>query len=726
MLDQGRYAEAELLNIEALELVRRLEFPADSQVNAQVLSELAASLSLQNKETEALERYSELDRATAGWQAARRQAIELSPARIFLLVAGNNLEAGIAAATSLVKLETARVGAGHYATALARGALAIGLARAGREAEALGEFKASVPVLIGSARETAANDDAAALAVSTERMRDVVEAFVALTVKRGQAAQAAIDTFPLSDVLRGQSVQRALVSAAARMSSANAPLGAKVREEQDLEKQINARLAHLTAVLAVPSEEGDGNVVLQLNQAIERLRAARVAARKELSTRFPEYVELTSPRPPSAEEMRKALRADEAIISFFFGRSDSFAWVIPKEGPPTVRALGIPALQIERMIADLRRALEPDVRSIADIPPFNIALAHRLYEILLKPLEQSWKEAKHLLIATNGALGLLPLSLLPTEKMDVKVDTDPWFSGYRGVRWLARTHSVTVIPSVVSLRTLRSLPPPAKAREPFIAFGDPYFSAEQAAAAQEEQSASVASDVVQLRRRSTPSADRVTSADLAKLPRLPDTADELHAVAQALGVDGAKSLRLGKNANEAAVRAEALSRFSIVGFATHGLLPGDLNGLHEPALALTAPEVAGVEGDGLLTMTEIMTLKLDADWVILSACNTGSGTSSSAEALSGLGRAFFYAGTRALLTTNWSVDSPSARELVADIFARLAHTTSLNRSEALRQSMLNLIDHGGYVQDGTMAYSYAHPLFWAPYSVVGDGGSLQN
>jgi CHAT domain-containing protein len=131
-----------------------------------------------------------------------------------------------------------------------------------------------------------------------------------------------------------------------------------------------------------------------------------------------------------------------------------------------------------------------------------------------------------------------------------------------------------------------------------------------------------------------------------------------------------------------------------------------------------------VDGDGLLTMEEILGLKLDADWVVLSACNTGTGAGAGAEGASGLGRAFFYAGTRALLVTNWSVHSQSARELVTDLFRRQASDPKITRGEALRQAMISLIDQGGYV-DGTgkMLFSYAHPLFWAPYSIIGDGGA---
>ena len=152
-------------------------------------------------------------------------------------------------------------------------------------------------------------------------------------------------------------------------------------------------------------------------------------------------------------------------------------------------------------------------------------------------------------------------------------------------------------------------------------------------------------------------------------------------------------------------------------------MPGELNGLTQPALALSSPTVTGGDGDGLLTMEEILGLKLDADWVVLSACNTGAGAGAGAEAASGLGRAFFYAGTRALLVTNWSVHSQSARELVTDLFRRQAQDPKLTRGEALRQAMMALVDGPGYTgADGKTEFAYAHPLFWAPYTIIGDGG----
>jgi CHAT domain-containing protein len=331
------------------------------------------------------------------------------------------------------------------------------------------------------------------------------------------------------------------------------------------------------------------------------------------------------------------------------------------------------------------------------------------------------------------------LGLLPTAPAQIDATTTPMFAGYRNVPWLARTHAVTVIPSASALLTLRRLPPGSPSRDKFIGFGDAYFNAQEAAeaegsaladktqvaaaAAETDATADVATRGVPLKRRASPHTEEADTAELAMLPRLPDTRLELLAMAKALDVDPAKALYLGRDANEEKVETLDLSHYRIVAFATHGLVPGDIDGLTQPALALTAPDVAGVKGDGLLTMEKILALKLDADWVVLSACNTAAGAGAGAEAASGLGSAFFYAGTRALLVTNWSVQSTSARELITDLFRRQGADPTLSRSEALRQAMMALLDGPGSVDEaGRTVFSYAHPLFWAPYSVIGDGG----
>ena len=198
---------------------------------------------------------------------------------------------------------------------------------------------------------------------------------------------------------------------------------------------------------------------------------------------------------------------------------------------------------------------------------------------------------------------------------------------------------------------------------------------------------------------------------------LPETADELCAVARDLRV-GEKDVWLGNRATEAEIKrlseAGELDKYRIIHFATHGALAGQVGGNSEPGLVLTPPDTATERDDGYLSASEIASLKLDADWVILSACNTAAEGTEGAEALSGLARAFFYAGARALLVSHWSVDSEATVKLITGAVNRMAADKTVGRAEAMRQSMLAMMDRGEPYE--------AHPAIWAPFIVVGEGG----
>src|SRR5262249_39485091 len=149
---------------------------------------------------------------------------------------------------------------------------------------------------------------------------------------------------------------------------------------------------------------------------------------------------------------------------------------------------------------------------------------------------------------------------------------------------------------------------------------------------------------------------------------LPETADELCVVAQAMKAQTGRDILLGAKATEREVKrlstSGELAQYRVVHFATHGFLGGVLTGNREPGLILTPPATGTEEDDGYLSASEIAALKLDADWVILSACNTAAGSATSAEALSGLARAFIYAQARALLVSHWEVYSDATVKLI--------------------------------------------------------------
>jgi CHAT domain-containing protein/tetratricopeptide (TPR) repeat protein len=739
LVEQGRYPEAEKLVRSALDVQRTIGIADDAPETAGILSHLGNILVLQGKTKEAAAVYAELDKAIAQWPAQQREAFEINGSRVIALYEAGQISQGIAAAEEFVRRQTARTSANSYDTASARGTLALGYARAGRDADAIREFKVAIPILMTGMRENSEDDDSTLVAARDSRLQRIVEAYIGVLANGSSPSNnVAVQTFSLADAVRGRAVQQSLADSSARATAKDPALAFLVRKDQDLAKQIGAELGTLNNLLALPSDQRGDQSVPAINAEIEKLRADRKATQDEIKRRFPAYADLVDPKPPTVEDIRAALRPGEAMLSFYFGHDASFVWAVPKDGAVAFAAVPATQAQMAAKIHKLRESLEPQGPMVSDIAPFDLALAYDLYASLLQPVEAGWKSEKSLIVVTNGALGELPLSLLPTAPSQLATKAGAPFSGYRDVPWLARTHAVTIVPSASTLVTLRRLPPASADRDKLIGFGDPYFNAQEEAEADSEQSAvptqvasapsddkvsQIAVRGIPLKLRSSPHVEDVDKAELTMLPRLPDTRDELTAMAQALNVDPAKVLYLGRAANEQNVETLDLSHYRIVAFATHGLVPGDIDGLTQPALALTEPSIAGVKGDGLLTMEEILGLKLNADWVVLSACNTAAGAGAGAEAASGLGSAFFYAGTRALLVTNWSVQSTSARELTTDLFRRQAADPALARGEALRQAMMALLDGPGAVDaSGQALYTYAHPLFWAPYSVIGDGG----
>jgi CHAT domain-containing protein len=205
----------------------------------------------------------------------------------------------------------------------------------------------------------------------------------------------------------------------------------------------------------------------------------------------------------------------------------------------------------------------------------------------------------------------------------------------------------------------------------------------------------------------------IDRARARSLPSLLDTADELNSVAKKLGA-AAGDVHLGSDASETVVKRTALADYRVIYFATHGLVAGDVVALGEPSLALTLPKQPNELDDGLLTASEVAQLKINADWVVLSAFNTAAADRPGAGALSGLARAFFYAGARALLVAHWSVDSEAATRLTT--CAIMTADPKLGRAAALSNAM------PAYVNDNGSPLN-AYPAFWAPFSIIGEGAA---
>src|SRR5262249_25792446 len=444
-----------------------------------------------------------------------------------------------------------------------------------------------------------------------------------------------------------------------------------------------------------------------------------------LGREFPEYASLTNPDPLSVREVQALLRPDEALVFILDTpeltptSEETFIWGVTSSDARWIRSdLGTRALA--REVEALRCGLDDTLWNIAEsadkcaalakkhpsevnlggqfvqVLPFDLERAHELYKALFQPVADIIKD-KHLLLVPSGALTQLPFQVLMTAK------SDPALSGpeaFRSAAWLVRSHALTVLPSVSSLKALRQLAKESHAVRTLIGFGNPLLNGPSArydqwasearskscAKVREQRVAALTVEsrsVVPLKVR----GGLVDVADVRVQVPLPETADELFAVARDLGV-GSEEIRLGERATEAEIKrlsAEGeLSKYRLIHFATHGALAGQIGEGSEPGLLLSPPNTSTETDDGYLSASEIAALKLDADWVILSACNTAAGGAEGAEAMSGLARAFFYAGARALLVSHWSVYSDATVKLITGAVSRMAANKNVGRAQAMR------------------------------------------
>ncbi len=729
--EQARYREAEVLARARIDILEKIGTAPESGQLAYARGQLAGALSAQGRNREALSEYETVRAGLAGDPPELKRLLGGHLGYGYaLLVAGQ-------ADRALEIFEVARqksrllVGDNHRNTASIRGMIAMARVARGERAAALADFREAAGILLAPSPDA---DEESGSRAADQRLAGFLTRYIRLLaevhgtpLEREARVDAAAEAFRLADVVRGRSVQRALDAGAVRAAARTPALADLVRGEQDVKKQMAAMHGLLGNVLSAPSDQQDQNVVQDIRSQVATLRRAREGLLAQIARDFPAYAELLTPRPLTLAEARASLRPGEALLSTLVTVDRVFVWAIPHDGPVAFAAAPVSRRELAESVKALRAALDPGVTTLGDIPPFDVERAHALYRQILEPVRAGWERAGSLLVVAHGPLAQLPLGMLVTRPARLGPEEGPLFANYRAVPWLARTHAVTLLPSVTALRTLRTLPPGDPNRRPFVGFGDPIFSTDQARRSVERSVARIdtaaATRGVPITLRDLKIAD-VNSARLALLPRLPDTADEILGIAAATRADPARDVFLGARANEHSVKTTDLAGYKIVAFATHGLVPGDLDGLTQPALALSAPEVARVEGDGLLTMEEILGLRLNADWVVLSACNTASGQGAGSEAISGLGRAFFYAGARALLVSNWPVETTSARALTTDLFRRQGVDPALTRAQALQQTMNGLIDEGQYVDPRTrrVVFSYAHPIFWAPFTLVGDGG----
>lgn len=520
--------------------------------------------------------------------------------------------------------------------------------------------------------------------------------------QQGDAGDGEFDSeaFEVAQLAIASQAGRALANLGARFASGTGELARTIRAQQD------ARMAWrrmdqilLEAVSRSPDERNLLAEQAMQNQMAE-LETQLNTVNRRVRTQFPEYLALISRTPENLKSVQMLLGQNEALLSFVVGITHTYVWVVRRDGLDW-RRLNINAAQLSDAVQNLRESLEPfGIESPDDIPPFDTNAAYELYQQVFKFAEEKLEGVRHVFVVPDGALQSLPLGVLVTKKPKAPIED---FAGYQDTPWLAKRYALTTLPSVGSLRALRRFAKQTRASNPFIGIGDPTLMGTPG----DSRGVHLAS---LFNARGVADVEKVRN-----IPSLPDTAAELRALATSLGV-GRETLLLRDQATETAIKKTDFSNTKVVAFATHGLVAGDLHGLAEPALVLTPPQQGTTTDDGLLTASEAAQLKLDADLVILSACNTAAADGTpGAEALSGLTKAFLYAGSRALLVSHWPVVSGAAVRLTTKMFEFRARRPDMGRATALQQSMLALM------ADKKNTF-FAHPMFWAPFVIVGEGG----
>ncbi len=717
LVEQGRYAEGEALAREALRSAEAAGLGGASEVLVHARQVLGNALAMQSRWGEAVQVFGERVAALQKTDPALRKALRLGNFNwaLALIKTGRHDQARGLLESMRKRFESFGDEANSARVAYARGFVGLSYIEQGQPAQALAEFRASVPHILEAAFRDQREEREGPARIA--RMNFILEGYMRALAEMNRGnpdPAAAAEMFRVADFARGSRVQRALSLGAARAAERDPQLLKLVEDDERLLDRVTVLSGVAGELAGVPEERRLDQVINQMRAELAQIDSQRRGLRERIAREFPDYANLVSPKPVTLEDARKALRPGEALLSVYLAEDRAYAWGIARDAEAAFASVQTKQDEISGAVAKLRKALEVGGLPLERFPAFDVELAHDLYVKLVQPVEPGLRGARTLLVAPHGALGQIPFGLLVTAPASLQQTALP-FEQYRAVPWLVRKYAIVQLPSVSSLVTLAKLPPAPGGRKAFVGFGDPLFSKDAAQGTATLRGVGL---------RNVAISRGETSAAFGKLPPLPDTREEVREIARVLHADADLDVFVGSAASKKNVDEAHLAGRRVIAFATHGLIPGDLDGLAQPALALSNPEVTGIADDGLLTMEDILALRLNADWVVLSACNTAAAEGAGGEAVSGLGRAFFFAGARSLLVSNWPVETISARLLTTDLFRRQAADSKLTRAEALRQTMLQLLDHE-VARDGAgkPLFSYAHPMFWAPFSLIGDGSS---
>lgn len=436
-----------------------------------------------------------------------------------------------------------------------------------------------------------------------------------------------------------------------------------------------------------------------LAKEVERAQAeldAALARRDEVAPGF----RATLDAPISLTDVQEVLQPGEALVQILTGEPRNVIFVVEAD---SIDVYAVPVTEgvAKEVVAIIRSFVERDENN--QFSEFAADAAHSAFQLLLGSAGPALQKYDRLVFSVAGPLSGLPLEMLVVEEPDSSPNA-PWRSGdYTAIKWMGAQADISYVPSPRNLVDIRQRAGSSSATKPVIAFGDFVAGADQDAF---------------LERYNLSEKCRRDATIVASLEPLPDTDREVRMIASSLGTPDA--VRVGPDFTQEAIDAISgeLSDYRIVHFATHGLLWPTPDCFSEPALAVSV--ASGSEGDPLLTATEIRGLNLDAQLVVLSACETAGPAErgelgAGGDSLSGLARAFFAAGARAVVASHWSVFSEQTQELTVAMYEEIGNGNA-TFSTALRTAQEKLRRNP----------TTSHPIYWAAFVVIGDGSLTLN
>lgn len=504
------------------------------------------------------------------------------------------------------------------------------------------------------------------------------------------------EMFTFAQLGRSSVTARQIALAAARLQeNARDPrVGEAIRRWQDATLEVaDLRGLQAEAGSRAGGPETDSGATsapsaAALNSELEKAQANLNDAAATLQEASPRYGQLVQ-ETVAAADVLKALRPREALASIFLGPDAGWTFIL-RNDHVEVQPVPLGAAAIASLVTRLRASVEAATETP---PPFDVDAARKLYDALFGTSGAHLRDLDAIVVAPTGPLLSVPFGMLLTGPADA--------TNLRQAPWLLRGMSIAHVPAPANFVGLRRIAGQSRATRPWFGFGD--FQPVTLAQA----------------RRSFPAATCANSAEaLATLPRLPAFVTGLSLSRRIMSASPSDEL-LGPGYTAGAVQRADLKTYRVLAFASHGLLPTDLKCQAEPAIVTSAPQGAPDASGALLTASAVTRMDLDADAVILAACNSaGPDGTGAGESLSGLARAFFYAGARALMVTHWSVYEQSAAWLMVDTLRRLREGAPGGLAGALRAAQLATIDDAG---KGFPA-EWQNPLYWAPFALIGESG----